>query len=172
MSAGDLVSQSILQHDDPFDWRRTARFATAGIIFVGPAVRGCLLMIDKIFGPTRSFKVMVRKVIFDQGLLAPVFTAANMSVLTGLKTFSIHGIQQELERSYFDLLKMNYKFWPMVSIINFYFVPLTYRVLFGSSAALLWNTAVSYRLSTHESPLGFWKQRINEPEDKNSDADL
>lgn len=173
MTGGDLISQSILRHDTPLDLHQTARFATAGIIFVGPAVRGCLLLIDRLFGPTRSLQVMVRKVIFDQGILAPIFTAANLSVLTGLKTHSVEGIKEELERSYVDFLKMNYKFWPMVSMINFYLVPLTYRVVFGSSAALLWNVAVSYRISTRESPLSFWKHhRSDHGEDVESKKSL
>lgn len=147
MGTGDLISQSILQQRDQINLEQTARFATAGLIFVGPAARGLLVLIDKIFGSSRSAKNMVRKVLFDQGVIAPIFCGANISVITILKGVSLKEVRDELERSYLGLLSMNYMYWPFVSMINFYFVPLTYRVVVGSTAALIWNTAVSYKLT-------------------------
>lgn len=146
MTVGDLNSQWILQQRDQIDLKQTMRFAIAGFIFVGPVVRGCLVMIDKIFGPTKSVAVLGKKLILDQGICAPCFLAGNITILTLLKTHSIDESKNELQKSYFNLLKLNYSFWPFVQVINFYFVPLTYRVLFGSSAALAWNTIFSYRL--------------------------
>lgn len=145
MATGDLISQSLLQKRDALDLQQTTRFAIAGLIFVGPAVRGCLVMIDKIFGPTKSLAILGKKLILDQGVCAPCFLACNITVLTLLKTQSLAEVRRELERSYVNLLKMNYTFWPFVQVINFYFIPLTYRVIFGSSAALIWNTIFSYR---------------------------
>lgn len=146
MATGDLTSQCLLQKRNNIDLKQTTRFAIAGLIFVGPAVRGCLVMIDKIFGPTKSLVILGKKLALDQGVLAPCFLACNISVLTLLKSQSIVEVKNELERSYLNLLKMNYTFWPFVQVINFYFIPLTYRVIFGSSAALIWNTIFSYRL--------------------------
>lgn len=146
MTTGDLTSQCLLQKRDDIDLKQTARFAIAGLIFVGPAVRGCLVMIDKIFGPTKSLTILGKKLILDQGVCAPCFLAGNITTLTLLKSQSMEEVRKELDRSYLNLLKMNYKFWPFVQVINFYFIPLTYRVIFGSSAALIWNTIFSYRL--------------------------
>lgn len=146
MTTGDLTSQFILQQKDEIDLRQTARFAVAGLIFVGPVVRGCLVAIDKIFGPTSSMLVLGKKLLFDQGFCAPLFLVGNITTLTLLKTQSFEQVRLELDRSYFNLLQMNYTFWPFVQIVNFYFIPLTYRVLFGSTAALIWNTMFSYKL--------------------------
>lgn len=146
MVTGDLTSQAFFQNREHIDIKQTVRFAIAGLIFVGPVVRGCLVMIDKIFGPTTSIKVLAKKLILDQGICAPCFLAGNISILTLLQGRSIEGVQNELSNSYINLLKLNYTFWPFVQVINFYFIPLTYRVLFGSSAALAWNTIFSYRL--------------------------
>jgi len=146
MTVGDLTSQWLLQNKDQIDLRQTLRFTTAGLIFVGPAVRGCLVMIDKLFGPTNSMRVLVKKLLFDQVICAPNFLAANISVMTLLKSQSLQDVRRELDESYLNLLKLNYTFWPFVQVINFYFIPLTYRVLFGSSAALIWSTLFSYGL--------------------------
>lgn len=145
MAAGDAASQWMLQKDQ-YDPRQTARFAAAGLIFVGPVVRGCLVMIDRLFGPTASLKVLAKKLLLDQGLLSPCFLAGNITTLTLLETRSLEKVGQQLRSSYFSLLLLNYSFWPFVQVLNFYFVPLTYRVLFGSSAALGYNTIFSYRL--------------------------
>lgn len=146
MTTGDITSQYILQDKDKHDWHQTARFALAGFIFVGPVVRACLVTIDKLFGPTSSLLVLSKKVLFDQGLIAPIFLAANITVLTLIQTQSLAHVKGELDRSYFSILKMNYTFWPFVSMTNFYFIPLAYRQLFGASAALVWNSLFSYKL--------------------------
>lgn len=105
------------------------------------------MLIDKLFGPTTSVRVLAKKLLVDQGLIAPCFLAGNISTLKMLETHSIEKVKSELERSYLGLLKINYSFWPFVQVINFYFIPLTYRVPFGSTAALIWITILSYNLS-------------------------
>lgn len=164
MTAGDLISQLLLQRPnkseevsqgasfiDQINLKQTAKFALAGLIFVGPTVRGCLVLIDKLFGPTTSVRVLAKKLLVDQGLIAPCFLAGNISVLTMIGTRSIDSVKSELERSYLGLLKANYCFWPFVQVINFYFIPLAYRVPFGSSAALAWITILSYKISNKQT---------------------
>lgn len=146
MTAGDIISQTIVQRNQDLDLKQTARFAMAGLIFVGPVVRCCLVAIDKVFGPTSSMIVLGKKLFVDQICIAPIFLACNISVLTILKNHSCDQVETELGNNYFTLLKLNYSFWPFVQVLNFYFIPLTYRVLFGSTAALMWNTLFSYRL--------------------------
>jgi len=147
MVGGDVISQTIVLQDiTAIDLRQTTTFAIAGLIFVGPAVRGCLVAIDKMFGPTSNIKVLSKKLFVDQILIAPVFLVCYISVLTLLKTMSFQEVMPELKKNYLNVLSMNYKFWPVVQMLNYYFVPLTYRVLFGSSASLIWNTLFSYRL--------------------------
>lgn len=153
MTSGDLVSQWVLQQKGQIDLQQTARFAIAGLIFVGPVIRGCLVTIDKLFGPTSNVIVLGKKLLVDQGICAPTFLAGNITVLTLLHTGSFEQVKKELDRSYVNLLKLNYTFWPFVQMMNFYFIPLTYRVLFGSTAALLWNTIFSYRLYNRKKHL-------------------
>lgn len=162
MTTGNIISQSLLQKpllEEPLqatlsighiDLKQAARFALAGLIFVGPTVRGCLVLIDKVFGPTTSVRVLAKKLLVDQVLIAPIFLAGNISVLTLLETHSLKQVRRVLDKSYLELLKINYTFWPFVQVINFYYVPLTYRVLFGSSAALIWITILSLRLSKNK----------------------
>lgn len=145
MIAGDLTSQALIQEREIIDYKQTLQFAVAGLIFVGPVVRTCLVTIDKLFGPTTSVKTLCKKLFVDQCIFAPTFLVCNISLLTVLKTGSIDAVGSEINRSYFNLLRLNYTFWPFVQVINFYFIPLAYRVIFGSAAALIWNTMFSYK---------------------------
>lgn len=151
MTIGDLTSQSLIQRREIIDLRQTARFAIAGLIFVGPVARSCLVAIDKVFGPTSSLVVLAKKLFVDQLMIAPCFIIGNITTLTLLQHGTFDKVSEELNRSYFNILKLNYTFWPFVQMCNFYFIPLTYRVLFGSSCALAWNTIFSYRLYNKSS---------------------
>lgn len=146
MTTGDFASQYFIQNKDHVDLNQTGRFAIAGLIYVGPVARGCIVMIDKIFGPTRSAVILGKKVLFDQLINAPCFLLGNISLLTYLKTRSLEDVKNELDRSYVKLLKTNYSFWPIVQALNFYFIPLAYRVVFGSGCAFVYNIIFSYIL--------------------------
>ena len=38
-------------------------------------------------------------------------------------------IKKNLEASYLDIVKTNWKIWPATQLINFYFVPFKHRIL-------------------------------------------
>ena len=38
----------------------------------------------------------------------------------------------------------NWMVWPAAQFVNFYFVPLSYRILVASGVALFWNIYLSY----------------------------
>lgn len=148
MTCGDLTSQHFLQKKESIDHDQTKRFAIAGLIYVGPLARGCIVMIEKLFGPTKSVLILGKKVVFDQVVNAPCFLLGNITTLTYLKSQSFDEVLKEIERSYVNLLVLGYSFWPFVQVVNFYFIPVAYRVIWIGGAALAYNTIFSYRLNS------------------------
>lgn len=41
-------------------------------------------------------------------------------------------------------LKYDCSIWPIVQLINFYFIPTVYRLLYVNFVSLLWNALLSY----------------------------
>lgn len=50
----------------------------------------------------------------------------------------------EFKRKYPQTMIDNWKFWPIISGINFTYVPIQYRVLFDNIGCIFWNIYLSY----------------------------
>lgn len=120
--------------------------------------------------------MVLKKVTYDQLLFAPVFLMVLLSVIGIFQGNELEDLQVKLREEYPEILLNNYKVmseaeykfcvishysnnskreifsqvWPMVQLLNFYFVPLQYQVLIVQSVAVVWNTYISYRTSLNK----------------------
>lgn len=60
-------------------------------------------------------------------------------------------VLKKLQRDYPDIIVANYKIWPAVQLLNFYFVPLNYQVVLVQIIAVAWNTYISFKTSSPTS---------------------
>ncbi|XP_019867108.1 protein Mpv17-like [Aethina tumida] len=152
MGCGDLIAQTVVEKKplSDVDVTRTAKFFSFGIIFVGPTISTWYKFLDKKFiaqaGQLVNKKhVLFKKVALDQFVFAPSFIAVFLGVLNAAEGRNLSETRKEITNKYPDILTANYKLWPWVQLVNFYFVPLRHQVLVVQSVALLWNTYISWK---------------------------
>lgn len=147
MGLGDQIAQNFIETDSKgVDFVRTMQFTGIGFFISGPATRIWYGILDKHIG-SKGTSVAIRKVICDQLLFAPTFIAVLLVTIGICQGKNIERLRIKLRNEYGDILKNNYKLWPMVQLVNFSLVPLHYQALVVQSVALLWNSYVSYRTS-------------------------
>ncbi|KOX78146.1 Protein Mpv17 [Melipona quadrifasciata] len=148
MALGDQIAQNLIERRKikDLDFVRTAQFGCIGFFLTGPVTRTWYGILDKHIG-SKGGIVVLKKVSCDQLLFAPAFLIVLLSAIGILQGNDLEQLKKKLYGEYPDILKNNYKLWPMVQLFNFYFVPLQYQVLVVQLVALLWNTYISYRTS-------------------------
>ncbi|PLW35173.1 hypothetical protein PCANC_13554 [Puccinia coronata f. sp. avenae] len=93
------------------------------------------------------FLGLVKRILLDQLLMAPIYTFLFISLTGWFEGLSIPEIEERLHQLYWYLLTSNWKIWPLIQIFNFSFMPLQYRVPWQGSCGVLWTVFLS--LSTH-----------------------
>ncbi|XP_076685739.1 mitochondrial inner membrane protein MPV17 [Andrena cerasifolii] len=151
MAVGDQIAQNFVERKTvkELDFVRTAKFASIGFFIAGPATRSWYGVLDKYLG-SKGGMVVLKKVAYDQLLFAPVFLMVLITVIGIFQRNKSQDLQIKLKEEYPEILLNNYKIWPMVQLLNFYFVPLQYQVLIVQSVAVVWNTYISYRTSLNK----------------------
>ncbi|GAA5833606.1 hypothetical protein JCM3766R1_002587 [Sporobolomyces carnicolor] len=92
-----------------------------------------------------SLKALLKRVAADQVGMAPISLLIflfSMSLLEGLNG---EETQEKIKNNYWPILFVNWQVWPLLQMINFRYVPLKYRVPFGSILGILWTGFLSFR---------------------------
>ncbi|XP_036318631.1 mpv17-like protein [Rhagoletis pomonella] len=150
MGAGDVISQTWVEKRDlrNIDVNRMLRFASVGIIFVGPVLKTWYGTLDKFVPKTDPpFKRGLKKMALDQLVFTPGFVASVLGVIGLANGQTRAQIKETLREDYFMILSRNYMLWPAAQIINFSVVPINYQVLFAQFVAVIWNTYLSMKLN-------------------------
>ncbi|CAK1599754.1 unnamed protein product [Parnassius mnemosyne] len=146
MGAGDFISQTVIEKKSVkyVDYKRTLRFSSIGFFVGGPALRAWYGFLNKYIG-SKGKAVAIKKVFVDQFIFAPTFLLFILASVGIMQGKALENIENDIKYNYLDVLKTNYYIWPLVQIINFYYVPLQYQVLIVQTVALFWNTYLSWK---------------------------
>ncbi|CAI5455735.1 unnamed protein product [Caenorhabditis angaria] len=140
--SGDCVAQ-YWTGNKTWDKVRTARFAFLASCFMVPTVNVWYKLLDKLQGSTK-LGLVVKRVMIDQLCFSPVFNAAMLFNLRFLQFQSAEKSIEMLKEDWFNIWTSSLKVWPTVALINFYFMPIQYRITINQIVSFFWNSYLSY----------------------------
>jgi len=151
MAAGDVIAELAIERKsiEELELLRVGRFACIGTFIMGPALRTWFTFLDKLVG-NKGWSAPLKKVALDQGLYAPFIIGVFMLSNGALQGMSRVEIEAHFALKYLDCLRTGYKLWPFVQIVNFYLVPVQYRILLVQIIALGWNTFLAWKVNEPE----------------------
>ncbi|XP_071804368.1 mitochondrial inner membrane protein Mpv17-like isoform X1 [Asterias amurensis] len=149
MGVGDIVSQQVVEKAGLKNHNviRTVRQASFGLIIGGPLLFTWFSTLDRLVKGAGTIRVL-KMVAIDQSVMAPLFITTFFSYIGLTSGLSIQNVRDKLKKDFKTTLLTNYKVWPAVQLVNFYFVPLQHRVLAVNLVAVFWNTYLSWMANT------------------------
>ncbi|KAJ1922011.1 hypothetical protein H4219_000358 [Mycoemilia scoparia] len=143
-----------------YDLLRTARFAVNAALFAPIVFKWHSFLHRKlpIPDPTPGMAIkariiqtvppLLRRLIVDQAIFGPLANTVFFTTITLLEGGWIDDIRDKLKRLWWNTYVTGLYVWPTAQAINFTFVPLMYRVPFGSSVSMFWQCYMSWTNSS------------------------
>lgn len=91
-----------------------------------------------------------KKVCVDQLLMAPTVSFSIVSLLEAMQGSNLSQIKQKLVNNLPSIVSNQYKIWPLAQLVNFYFIPLHYRLLYVNIVAFFWNIYLAYAIQVNK----------------------
>lgn len=151
--AGDLVQQHYeILTDQEVQWQRTrtAHMAAAGLS-TGVLSHYWYILVD-VFIPGSSLKCVIKKVLYDQILFSPVNLTVYFGTVAVLEGSMKH-LKEELLEKGSKIYTAEWLIWPPAQFINFYLLPLKYRVFFDNFISFgfdIYSPYVKYKLKSEK----------------------
>lgn len=115
-----------------------------GTFFVAPMLHFNYSYILPRIVPEVSAKGALTKLAVDQLLFAPFMIVLFYPIINMVEGKPLANAVEDLKTKYFATMATNYKIWPAANLINFYFIPIQYQVLWANFIALIFNACLSY----------------------------
>ncbi|CDF37142.1 unnamed protein product [Chondrus crispus] len=123
---------------------------TIGLVLRGPLIHAFHNFLDKVIFKGRnqsSAAVVIGKLAIDQLLFAPIFTSLYFYVQGLFEDRGIAVTTQKLKKELPGIMRSNWSVWVPANFLNYLFIPLELRVLFGSVISFFWNAYLISRAS-------------------------
>lgn len=93
--------------------------------------------------PGRTFNTVVKKVLVDQTIASPIVISLFFITLGIMRQESLNQTMTEIREKFIRLYKAEWIVWPTAQIINFWILPLKYRVLYDNTISLGYDVYTS-----------------------------
>lgn len=138
-AASDMFAQSMTSKN-ALNLRRTLAIGAFGFLWSGPSAHYWQAWLQRKF-PKLDDTSVLQKVVLDQATYGPVCNLVLMSFLALIVDGrSFRFTWNKLRSDFWSVQRNGWKFWPLVAILNYRYVPLKLRVLVINVAAFCWST--------------------------------
>ena len=97
--------------------------------------------------PDTTTIATLTKVLFDQLVSAPIFYTFLFIVMPKMEGKSNKEAIENVKEKVWPTTVTNWKIWPLVQFINFYFIPVRFQLSFANVIALFWNAYMSWMVN-------------------------
>lgn len=125
-----------------WDAARTRHITCSGMT-VGALCHHWYKLLDKKL-PGRTMKVVAKKLLVDQLLFSPVCLVFFLVSLGFFKGGDFEELISDLQDKSWRLYAAEWVIWPPAQVINFYWLPTKYRVLYDNSISLMYDVYTSH----------------------------
>lgn len=144
-AVGDSLEQAyeIFTGDaDKFDTKRTFHMGCSGFA-VGILCHNWYKVLDKyIVG--RSVDMVLKKLTVDQFIFSPIMIVTFFGSVALFEKEPLENFKTEVKDKFMKLYQAEWVIWPPAQIINFYYLPTRYRVLYDNVISLGYDVYTSH----------------------------
>jgi len=120
------------------DRRRALKFAGFGFAVSGPLLHFWYKLLNDVLPPATTTLLILLRIALDRLLFAPLFFAL-FHAWNGLIDNNLEAVPKEIERKVPATVVKAMWLWVPAQWVNFAYVPLPLKVLYGNVVALVWN---------------------------------
>ncbi|XP_075979197.1 mpv17-like protein 2 [Anticarsia gemmatalis] len=134
---GDLIEQTNEYYKkdiDNYDFHRTAHMAFSGVT-AGFICHHWYNYLDTVI-VGRSLGMVFKKLMMDQFICSPIVILSFFATVAIFEDNPAENFTDEVKDKFWTLYKAEWVVWPPAQIINFYFLPTRYRVVYDNTISL------------------------------------
>jgi hypothetical protein len=140
----DYLAQTMEKKDrNSIDWRRLATSAAVGLCCFGPAAHFWYAMVFRVF-PATGLVSTLQKASLGQLFFGPSFTCVFFAAsLLQTGQFSLSSWLRKIRTDLPGTWVSGLGFWPLVDLVSYSLVPVSYIPLFVNVCSLIWTIYLS-----------------------------
>eukprot|EP01084_Bolivina_argentea_P306725 530074_1 len=144
---GDIICQCIehkYTEKKTFQWdmKRSLNFTTIGVV-IGPFFHFMIPFVVSVF-PGTGTKIALQRAVFGQIVFAPFASGLVLSLNTILDGGNMNSVRKRLQNDWFDVYIRQIFFFLPGQFINYWIIPMQYRVLWLNFIGFNWRIFLSY----------------------------
>ncbi|XP_053207448.1 mpv17-like protein 2 [Panonychus citri] len=166
LSSSLSSSSSSSSGDEKFNFTRNLHMSAAGFT-TGLVTHVWYILLDRYLGTKKCLKLVTVKVLLDQIMFSPVNLAVYFGTVAICEQSTFRKFKDELiEKGMENIYLWEWAIWPPAQYINFYILPLRYRILFDNIISLgfdIYSPYVKYKTELRK------EKQISNPNDQSSE---